>query len=164
MTANTPSNNAPVFYTRDSEQYKGTKVAVWANDKPAAEGKAPAQYRGQIGEVDVQLWEASSPRGVFFNVKRSVGDKLEQIGTANAYINNNSFNSLSISFKFASEADAIAAKESMGLKENVKPFKESFYVNVYADVSRRAIEANPEEFQRLGFKTDMAPRGAGARP
>lgn len=170
MSENNPAKgNAPVFYTRDNEQYKGTKIALWANDKPAEEGKKPAQFQGKIGDMDVQLWEASSARGPFYNVKTSDGAKgLVQIGTANAFINSNGYNALSVSLKFDSEEAANAAKAEKGLKEAVKPYTKdgqtSFFVNVYADVSKMAIEANPEEYKRLGFKTEFESKPKTAKP
>lgn len=159
---NTTKGDLPVFYTRNAADFQGTKISLWANTRAATEeGKKPAQFRGQIGTVEVQLWEASSARGPFYNVKTSDEQRnLVQIGTANAYVTSRGFNALSISLKFDSEQAANEAKEKMGIKEAVKPFTKdgatSYFVNLYADVSRRAIEANPQEYERLGFKIDLA--------
>ena len=160
MSDNTTKGSLPVFYTRDSEQYNGTKVALSAVE--AAEGKKLPQYRGVIGKMDVQLWEGNGPRGPFFNVKTpDEKGTLVQVGNANAFVNARGFNALSISLRFETAEAAASAKEALELKEQVKPYTKgevtTYFVNVYADVSRRAIEANVDEFKRLGFKTDMDP-------
>jgi hypothetical protein len=156
---------APVFYTRDKEDYKGTKVALWANERTAEEGKKPAQFRGNIGKAAVQLWEGTGGRGVFYNVKTTDGEgKLVQIGNANAFVNPRGFNALSISLRFDTEQAANDAKASLELNEAIKPYtkdgKTSYFINIYADVSRKAIEANTAEFERLGFKTVFEPKAA----
>lgn len=155
----------PVFYTPNREEYTGTKVALWPG-KAGSGDKRPAQFTGKIGSIDAQLWEGSGSRGVFYNVKTAnEKGELVQVGNANAYITNRGFNSLSISLKYTSEADALAAKEKFGLKEAIKPHTgkdnvTTYYINIYADVSPNAVKANKEEFARLGFKTEFEPRAA----
>lgn len=171
MSENTPAKSpAPVFYTRDTEQYKGTRVALLANTKTPEEGKKQEQFYGDLGSVKVKLWEAPGPRGPFFNVKMNDAEgHLVQVGTANAFINQNGYNALSISLKFDTEAAANEAKTKMGLKETIKPYSKdgaapSYFVNVYSDVSKFAIEANPDEFKRLGFKTEFEAKPKTAKP
>lgn len=162
MSETTTKNAQPVFYTPNREEYQGTKVALWAG-KAGTGDKRPAQFTGKIGTIDAQLWEGNGSRGVFYNVKTAdEKGELTQIGNANAYITPRGFNSLSISLKFATEAEAQAAKEKLGLKEAIKPFTKdgvsTFYINIYADVSPNAVKGNPDEFKRLGFKTEFEPR------
>lgn len=154
-------SNLPVFYSPNKPEYQGSHVALWPGKAAAAEGKRPAQYQGSIGTLKVQLWEGNGPRGVFWNVKTADAEgKLSQVGNANAYINKNGFNTLSISLRFASQEEADAAKAQHNIKEAVKPHTgqngTAYYINVYADVSRKAVQANPEEFKRMGFKTEAA--------
>lgn len=164
-TTSTPDKTPPAFYTRDSEDFKGTKIALWFNKKSEEEGSKAAQLTGTIGGLWVQLWEQTSARGPFYNVKADGPEgKLAQIGNANAFINANGYNALSVSLKFDSEAAANAFKEANGVKDVVKPYTKdgatSYFVNCYADVSKRAIEANPAEFERLGFKTEIKAKTA----
>lgn len=164
MTDSTAKTQPPVFYTRDVPEYRGSKVSLWPNDR-ASEGAKPAQFTGEIGNTRVQLWEASGGNTPFYNIKAKGEDgALVQMGTANAFVNSRGYNALSISLRFPSEDAANAAKVKMDLKEAVKPYAKngetSYFVNVYADVSRRSVEANPEEFKRLGFKTEFEPAAA----
>lgn len=150
----------PVFYTRDNPEYKGSKIALWANTKPAEEGKKPAQFTGTIGKARVQLWEVNGSNGPFYNVKAADSQgNLVQLGTANAFVNTKKFNSLSISLRFDNEADANKTKEEFDIKEAVKAVEKAgqttYFLNLYADVSRHAIEANKAEFERLKFNTEF---------
>lgn len=154
------SGKPPVFYTR--KEHRGTSIALWANDAPAAPGKEPAQFSGKLGTLNVQLWEAKSERGAFFNIKTTDAErKLVQIGTANAYINDRGFNNLSISMRFDTAEAANEAKTSMGLaetekvKSNEKNGVTSYFINLYADVSVMAIKDNPARFADLGFDTNL---------
>lgn len=152
------TNSAPVFYTRDSADFKGTKISLW--HQAPVEGKNSPQYKGTVGNIRVQLWEQNGSRGPFFNVKAAdEQDNLVQLGTANAFVSDKKFNSLAISLRFDSEKDANDSKAKYGLNEAVKKYessgKTSYFINLYADVSRRAIEANRAEFERLKFNTEF---------
>lgn len=155
------ANELPVFYTRDTEKYQGTKVSLVAVAQEA--GKNNPQYKGLLGTTEVQLWEANGPRGTFFNVKKSAGKgQMQQIGTANAFVNARGFNALSVSLRFDTEDAANAARTEMGIKDTIKPRagkdgKNSYYINIYSDVSRRAVEANKEYFGKIGFRTEFDP-------
>lgn len=154
----------PVFYTREHEDYKGSKVALWENTQETAPGQKPCHYEGKIGEASVKLWKAKGPAGVFFNIKREIDGQLEPFGAAVAYTRNG-FNALSISLKFSSIEAAEAAQLSLGIKEQPKPWKDVFFINVFADVSKTAVQANPEIFGSMGFLVgDVAIRARKKSP
>lgn len=145
----------PVFYTRDHEDYKGTKVALWENRQAVLPGQKPFHFSGRIGDADVKLWKAKSAIGPFFNIKRDVNGEMTSLGTAVAYTGQG-FNTLSISLRFNSLEAAQATKEALGIKEQPKSWKEVFFINVFADVSIKAVEAQPEIFAAMGFLTGGA--------
>lgn len=154
----TKASTLPVFYTRDSDKYNGTKVTL--NAIAREQGKKNAQFKGDLGNIQVHLWEVEGPRGVFFNVKTANEQgEMIQLGTANAFVNGKGFNALSMSLRYDSEEGANAARESIGFKEAIKPVtrdgKTTYYVNIYSDVSRRAIEANKPYFAKAGFRTEF---------
>lgn len=142
----------PVFYTRDHADYKGTKVALWENNQPLLLGQKPFHFSGKIGEAEVKVWKAKSAIGPFFNIKQETNGQLVSFGTAVAYTGQG-FNALSISLRFDSLAAAQAKKDALGIKEQPKSWKEVFFINVFADVSIKAVEAQPEVFASMGFLT-----------
>lgn len=140
----------PVFYTRNHVDYKGTKIALWESSKSVVPGEKQHQYDGKIGDANVKLWKMKGGSGVFFNIKQEVAGQMLALGTACAY-SAKGFNTLSISLRFDSLETANKTKEALGIKEHPKPWKELFFINIFADVSIKAVEAKPEDFAAMGF-------------
>lgn len=153
MTENTISQ--PVFYTRDHDDYKGTKVALWETAAPQSPGSRSCQYNGKIGNENVKLWQAKGPRGVYFNIQREQGDEMVPFGVASPFTGRG-VNTLSISLRFDSLATAEQAKTQMNLRETPKSWKGVFFVNVFANVSINAVEAKPDSFSAMGFLSGEA--------
>lgn len=150
------SRPLPVFYTREHEAYTGTRVALWTNTKPPAEGQRPWHYSGKIGALDVKLWKSKGPRGIYFNMKGEVNGQSVPVGSASAFIRQGQ-NALSISLRYPSAEEAQTARETLEIKEKATHWRDGIhFINVFADVSIKAIEANPELFGEMGFNADVA--------
>lgn len=142
----------PIFYTREHDAYKGTRVALWEAFVPDTQPDHLMQCKGTVGAIGVHLWAQRGPRGIYFVIKRKQDNAWMPLGTANAYVAQG-FNQLAISLKFSSQADVAHAKEVWGIKEMPKPWKDVFFINVYANVSLKAVQQRPQTFSNLGFLT-----------
>ena len=90
----------PIFYTR--QDFKGTKVAIWAVAKTAESKPGTPDYEGEIGEHRVAGYSRTGLKGDFISfIDSKAGKNAEgnytQVGTANVFANPRGYPTLSIS-------------------------------------------------------------------
>ena len=88
------------FYTR--QDFKGTKVAIWAVVKTAESKEGTPDFEGTIGETRVAGYVKTGPKASFISfIDSKAGKNAEgnytQVGTANVFAGTRGYPSLSIS-------------------------------------------------------------------